>query len=410
LDLQGASMEIEYLSKPIQIGNKTAVNRFAVLSNESNDGLDSGAPSERSIGRYKKYVEGQAGVVFSESVLVHIGGRARIHQLYLGDETVDGFARMIDELRKVNPEVLYIIQIDHCGSLADPGFSDPIAIYPRKSGTVRVLTDDEIQLFRDRFIHASLLAEKAGADGVELKLAHGFFGNEFLQPANTRKGRYGGSFENRTRFFREIVEGIRQHVDPEEFLVGVRISAYEGVPGGFGTTGPGETTEDLSEPIAFAKLGQEAGLKLISSSAGNALDNLEILLPTDDSADAVYQHFGWTRNIKQAIDIPVVGAGYSYLRDGRNKLPGDDPVKKSFVYWAEKNLKENNVDLVGLARQAIADPLLPKKILNGDIKSVKWCTVCMDCGMLLGEQQEVGCAMYDRYYRELAKKLKGTEQ
>ena len=189
-------------------------------------------------------------------------------------------------------------------------------------------------------------------------------------------------------------------------MLGVRISAYEGVPGGFGTSGPGEIIEDLSEPIAFAKMAQEAGLQLISNSAGNAGGNLEILLPTDDSADAVYQHFGWTRTIKQAIDIPVIGAGYSYLRDGRNKLRGDNPAEKSFVYWAEKNLSENNVDLVGIARQAIADPQLPKKILNGDLKSVNWCTLCMDCGMLLGEQQEVGCTVYDSYYRELAKSIK----
>ena len=398
-------MEIEYLSKSLKIGNKTAANRFVVLPNESNDGLDSGAPSERSVGRYKRYVEGRAGIVFSESTLAHIGGRARIHQLYLGDETVDGFARMIDELRKVNPDVIYIIQIDHCGSLADPDFSDPIAIYPRKDDPARLLTDDEIQLFRDRFIHAAMLAHKAGADGVEIKHAHGFFGNEFLQPANTREGRYGGSFENRTRFFSEIVEGITQQVDPNEFLLGVRISTYEGVPGGFGTAGPGEITEDLSEPIAFAKLAQEAGLHLISSSAGHADGNLEILIPTEDSTDAVFQHFGWTRSIKQAIDISVIGAGYSYLRDGRNKLPGDDPAEKSFVYWAEKNIKENSVDLVGIARQAIADPLTPRKILNGDLKSVNWCNSCMDCGMLMGNQLAAGCTIYDRYYRELMKKL-----
>ncbi len=403
-------MEIEFLSKPIQIGNKTAANRFVVLPNESNDGLDSGAPSERSVGRYQRYFEGQSGIVFSESTMADIGGRARIHQLYLGDETVDGFARMIDELRKTNPEVIFIIQVDHCGSLADPGFADPIAIYPRESDPARLLTDDEIQQFRDRFIHASLLALKAGADGVEIKHAHGFFGNEFLQPANTREGRYGGSFANRTRLFRGIIEGIKQQADQNDYLLGVRISAYEGIPGGFGTAGPGDATEDLSEPVAFARLAQELGLHLISNSAGHAADNLEILLPTDESADAVHQHFGWTRAIKQAIGIPVIGAGYSYLRDGRNKLPGDDPSLKSLLYWAEKNLKENSVDLIGLARQAIADPLLPKKILNGDLKSVNWCTLCMDCGMLLGEQQEVGCSVYDRYYRELAKKVKEATQ
>ncbi len=399
-------MEVEYLSKPIKIGNKTAANRFVVLPSESNDGLDSGAPSERSVERYKKYVEGQAGIVCSESVLADIGGRARIHQLYLGDETVDGYARMIDELRKANPEVIFIIQVDHCGSLADPDFSDPVAIYPRESHTARLLTDGEIQQFRDKFIHAAVLAHKAGADGVDIKHAHGFFGNEFLQPANTREGRYGGSFENRTRFFREVIAGIKQQVDSDDFLLSVRISAYEGVAGGFGTSGPGEIIEDLSEPIAFARLAQEAGLHLISASAGSAGGNLEILLPTDGFPDGVFRHFGWTRTIKQSIDIPVIGAGYSYLRDGRNNLPGEEPAGKSFVHWAEKNLKDKNVDLVGIARQAIADPLLPKKILNGDLKSVNWCTMCMDCGMLLGEQQEVGCSVYNRYYKDLIAKIK----
>jgi 2,4-dienoyl-CoA reductase-like NADH-dependent reductase (Old Yellow Enzyme family) len=85
-------------------------------------------------------------------------------------------------------------------------------------------------------------------------------------------------------------------------------------------------------------------------------------------------------------------------------LPGADPIKKSFIYWAEKNLRDHNVDLVGIGRQAIADPLLPKKILNGDYKSVNWCIMCMDCGMLLGEQQEVGCSVYNRYYKDLAKR------
>lgn len=399
-------MEIEYLSKPIKLGNKTATNRFVVLPSESNDGLDSGAPSERSVDRYKKYAAGQAGIVCSESVLTDIGGRARIHQLYLGDETVDEYARMLEEIHQVNPKVVFIIQVDHCGSLADPDFSDPVTVYPRESCDARLLTDDEIEQFRDRFIHTAVLADKAGADGVDIKLAHGFFGNEFLQPANTRKGRYGGSFENRTRFFTEVIEGIKQNVSNGNFLLGIRMSVYEGVAGGFGTAGPEEIIENLSEPVAFARQAQEAGLHFISTSAGNAAGNLEILLPTDDSADAVSRHFGWTRTIKQSIDIPVIGAGYSYLRDGRNKLPGEDPAKKSFVYWAEKNLKEKKVDLVGIARQAIADPFLPKKILNGDLDSVNWCTICMDCGMLLGEQQEVGCSVYNRYYKELAKKIK----
>lgn len=399
-------MKVDYLAKSIQIGNKIAANRFVVLPCESNDGLDSGTPSERTVGRYKRYAEGQAGIVCSESVVTDLGGRARIHQLCLGDETVDDFARMVDEVRKANPAIVFIVQVDHCGSLADPGFADPVTIFAGEPQKARLLTDDDIQRFRDKFIHTALLAHKAGADGVDIKFAHGFLAGEFLQPANTRDGRYGGPFENRTRFFQEVIEGIKQEVNGGDFLLSARISAYEGVAGGFGTSGPGEIIEDLSEPVAFARLAQETGLHFISVSAGSASGNLEILLPTHTFPDGVYRHFGWTRAVKQAIDIPVIGAGYSYLRDGRNHLTGEDPVRKSLVFWAEKNIEDRNVDLVGIGRQAIADPLLPKKVLNGDLKSVNWCIMCMDCGMLLGEQKEVGCSVYNPYYKGLVADIK----
>ena len=75
-----------------------------------------------------------------------------------------------------------------------------------------------------------------------------------------------------------------------------------------------------------------------------------------------------------------------------------EPVLKVACGRHEASLKE------------FADPLLPKKLLNDDQKSVNWCTLCMDCGMLLGEQQEVGCSVYDRYYREMAKKIKEAAQ
>jgi hypothetical protein len=106
-----------------------------------------------------------------------------------------------------------------------------------------------------------------------------------------------------------------------------------------------------------------------------------------------------------------MGSGYSYLRDGRNNLKEPDPSKKSFTYWAEKNLKDNLVDLVGLGRQSYADPLFARKVLRGEGDSVDFCTVCGGCSVLLSSQNEVGCTVYDNYYREVLRRVKrGTKR
>jgi hypothetical protein len=101
------------------------------------------------------------------------------------------------------------------------------------------------------------------------------------------------------------------------------------------------------------------------------------------------------------VEIPVIGSGYSYLRDGKNDLKEPNPAKKSFLYWAEKNLREGNVDLIGIGRQSLADPLFVEKILSGNMDQVNFCTACGGCSVLLRSQREVGCTVYNEDYREV---------
>ena len=103
-----------------------------------------------------------------------------------------------------------------------------------------------------------------GADGFDFKHCHGYLCGEMIRPANTRPYQYGGTFENRTRFFRETTQKIIEAVGDESFLIGARFSAYEGIPGGFGTGGPQEVIEDFSEPIDFAKMLEEAGMHYVN--------------------------------------------------------------------------------------------------------------------------------------------------
>jgi 2,4-dienoyl-CoA reductase-like NADH-dependent reductase (Old Yellow Enzyme family) len=175
------------------------------------------------------------------------------------------------------------------------------------------------------------------------------------------------------------------------------------VPGAFGTTGPDEIYEDLSEPIAFAKLMEKEGIDFINVSGGSAAGNLELLMPTSAYPEGVFRHFSWTRAIKKAVSVPVIGSGYSRLRNGDPALHVDDREQASLLHWAEKNLRDGSVDLVGVGRQAIADPDFARKVLSGKADEVRWCTTCGECTMLLGGNKRVGCPVYEKEYRALLK-------
>ena len=399
-------MNVEMLSSSIHIGNKLAPNRIVNQPMECNDGDASGSPTELTFQRYRNLAEGQAGIIFVESLTISYESRARKNQLKISEDTAKGLGRLVKEMREINNQSLILFQINHSGRLSQAAFSEVVSVYPTGDPNVRVLTEDEIDDIGSRFVKASVIAKQVGADGIDFKQCHGYLGAEMIRPANTRPDRYGGTFENRTRFFRETSQRIKEAVGDESFLIGARYSAYEGIQGGFGTAGPQEVIEDLTEPIAFAKIMEEIGMDYVNVSAGIPPVTPEIVRPTKNYPEEVYRHFGWTKAVKNAVKIPVIGSGYSYLRDGKNDLKEPDPSKKSFMYWAKKNLKDGHVDLVGIGRQSLADPLFARKILTGEVHSIHFCKACGGCSLLLRSQRQVGCRVYDKYYRDVLRQVK----
>ena len=370
----------------MNINGKIAANRFAVLPTESNSAAEGGIPSETTIARYRKMAAGGAGLIYCEATAVSADARARVNQLVLTPDNWEDFKPLVAAVKKENPDALLIVQLDHAGALMDPSFAKPAAIFNRPGSDTPILTDSEIEAVIQSFIDSSLAAEKAGFDGVEIKICHGFLGTEFIEPLNTREGKYGGSFENRTVFIAEFAGGVRKSAD-KDFILGLRIPAYESIPGGFGTSGPEEVIEDLSEPVEMCRLAERAGVSIISVSAGSVYGNVQFIHPTSDYPDGVYRHFGWAAAIKKAVSIPVVGAGYSYLADGKTGMG-------SWSQWAEKNVRDGNVDFVGMGRQGFADPSLPLKVLAGKEDEINFCTACLGCGGLLMAQKHIKCVVY----------------
>jgi 2,4-dienoyl-CoA reductase-like NADH-dependent reductase (Old Yellow Enzyme family) len=395
---------IEWLSRPIGIGTKTAPNRIVYQPTEANNCDAEGSPTAHTVKKYLDIARGRPGIIHIESIDVTLKTQARSNRMVILDRNMKGLENLVAEIRKVNRDSLVVFQLSHAGRLSDPAFKPPMYVYAPGGAKVPVMSIAEVEAVREEFAAAAKRAWKVGADGVDFKQAHAFIGDDFLHPANQRPDRYGGSWENRTRFFRETMARMREEITDRSFLIGTRISPYEAVPGAFGTSGPGEIFEDLSEPLAFAKILENAGIDFINVSGGSAAGNLELLMPTAAYPEGVFRHFSWTRAIKKSVSIPVIGSGYSRLRNGDASLHVDGREQSTLLYWAEKNLKDGNVDLVGVGRQAIADPEFARKVVEGRIAEIKWCTTCGECTMLLGGNKRVGCTIYDKEYKALLKK------
>jgi 2,4-dienoyl-CoA reductase-like NADH-dependent reductase (Old Yellow Enzyme family) len=393
------------LDSAIKIGKKSAPNRIVNQPMECNDADDAGNPTELTFDRYRRLAEGGAGIIFLEALTITQESRARKNQLGISEKNAPTVERLVKEMRGINPQSIILFQITHSGQQSDASFSRRVSMYPIPGQPAHILTEEEIEKIGEDFAGAARIAKQVGADGIDFKQCHGYLCAEMLRPANTRRDRFGGSFENRTRFFRETMEKIKKAVGADSFLLGARFSVYEGIPGGFGTSGPGEVIEDLSEPLALVRIMEKAGVDYINVSAGIPAITPEIVRPSKNYPEGVYRHFGWSRAMKKEVQVPIISAGYTYLRDGKNNLKEPDPEKKSFLYFAERNLREGVCDMVGIGRQSLADPLFARKILTGQSTEVNYCIACGSCSQLLRAQAQTGCPIYFEHYKKLLQEI-----
>jgi 2,4-dienoyl-CoA reductase-like NADH-dependent reductase (Old Yellow Enzyme family) len=172
-----------------------------------------------------KRAVGGFGLTMTCAAHVQPGGQGFPGQLGIwSDKHLPGLERLAKGIRDQGS--LSSVQVQHSGLRAEPKLSGQprVAPWDDADSGARALSTGEVEQLVEDFILASLRAERAGFDGVELHGAHGYLLCEFLDPVhNQRSDRYGGSFENRTRVFWEIIEGIRARAG-KDFQVGVRIS------------------------------------------------------------------------------------------------------------------------------------------------------------------------------------------
>jgi 2,4-dienoyl-CoA reductase-like NADH-dependent reductase (Old Yellow Enzyme family) len=281
------------------------------------------------------------------------------------------------------------------------------------------------------------MAWQLGFDFVDIKHCHGYLGHEFLS-AHTREGRYGGSFEGRTRFLREVVQGIGSLCPG--LHVGVRLSAIDTVPfhsdptksvNGKSSTGVAETrpellpycwgfglnpldpTEaDLKEPELFLSLLENLGIQLVNITAGSPYYNPHIqrpalyppsdgYLPPEDPLAGVARQMEVTRQLKRRFpNLIIVGSGYSYLQD---YLP----------HVAQASVREGWVDFVGLGRMVLSYPeFLWEASAGTQIQRKLICRTFSDCTTAPRNGLPSGCYPLDEHYKnsDLAEQLRTAKK
>jgi 2,4-dienoyl-CoA reductase-like NADH-dependent reductase (Old Yellow Enzyme family) len=292
------------------------------------------------------------------------------------------------------------------------------------------MTDMQIDDLIGDFVIAAKRAQELGFDFVDLKHCHGYLGHEFLSAVD-RPGRYGGSFENRTRFLRNLVDGIRR--DASGLNIGVRLSAIDtlpfrpgddarGVPETFTDSYPyafgcdphNPLAYDLREPIAFLQLLQDLEIKLTCITVGSPYYNPHVQRPALFPPSDGYQPpedplVGVARQIKVTAELKakfpqlaIVGSGYSYLQEW---LPN----------VGQYNVRHGRADFVGLGRMVLAYPDLPADVLAGKPLQTKMlCRTFSDCTTGPRNGLISGCFPLDPFYKtheqhELLKKAKGQK-
>lgn len=424
------------LAMPINSSAGPIGNRFCILPMEGWDGTTDGRPTDLTRRRWKNFGLSGAKLIWGgEAVAVRHDGRANPNQLLINDANLAELESLRDLLTDAHQQqfgrtddLLIGLQLTHSGRYSKPNNKqrmEPRTAYrhpvlDKRLGLTtdeQLLSDDDLKRLIDDFVSASVLARKAGYSWVDIKHCHGYLGHELLSGFD-RTGQFGGSFENRTRFLRDITAGIRAEVNGLQ--IGVRVSVFDyvpfepgkqderiGVPSAagpyryaFGGDGSGQGI-DYREPLQFLHLLRDLAIDLVCTTCGSPYYNPHIQRPAlfppsdgyqppEDPLVGVHRQIAATAEIKRHCpDQIIVGSGYSYLQEW---LPG----------VAQAVIREGMADSIGLGRMVLSYPELPADVLSGSTMArKKICRTFSDCTTAPRNGIVSGCYPLDPFYKAL---------
>ena len=344
------------LFRPLQIGGVVVKNRI-VSSGHDTVMAEDGLVSDQLVAYHEARAEGGVGLIIMQVAGVHESARYTYHVLMATDAScIPGYRRVAET---VHPHGCKLFgQLFHPGRevMESQDGSAPVALAPsavpneRFHVMPRELTLGLIGEIVAGYGYAAGLLKEAGLDGVEVVASHGYLPSQFLSPkVNIREDCYGGSFENRLRFLREVVAAVRAAVGPD-FVVGVRISADELEEDGL------SAEESLAACRALDADGSVDYLSVTLGTSATLAGSDHIVPPMSEPIAYTVPH---AARVKAAVSVPVFAAG-------RINQPQD----------AERVLAAGGADAVIMNRALICDPRMPALAEQGLVDDIRACIAC----------------------------------
>jgi 2,4-dienoyl-CoA reductase-like NADH-dependent reductase (Old Yellow Enzyme family) len=427
------------LAAPLEVAGFRVSNRWCIHPMEGWDANRDGSPSEHTLRRWRRFGRSGAKLIWGgEAAAVHPDGRANPNQTLAVESNREGLRQLLAELHAAHREqtgslegLLVGLQLTHSGRFCKPvdhhrmapriAYHHPLldakfGVDPHDQRVV--LSDDELERLIDNYVAAARLAQQVGFQFVDVKACHGYLLHELLS-ARVRSGRFGGDLAGRSRVLLTIIDRIRSELPG--LMIGVRLSVFDTVPYrtsretgrpmefaellpyeyGFGVDRYDPMKIDLSEPLQLMRTLVQHGVALLSVTCGSPyyvphIQRPAIFPPSDgyqppeDPLVGVARLVDAARQCKEELpDVPMVGAGYSYLQD---YLP----------HAAQAAVRNGWIDFVGLGRMVLSYPDLPHDVLGaGRLKRKNVCRTFSDCTTAPRHGLISGCYPLDEHYKHL---------
>jgi 2,4-dienoyl-CoA reductase-like NADH-dependent reductase (Old Yellow Enzyme family)/thioredoxin reductase len=343
----------EPLIESFKLGNLSLSNRVVMTTIKLGYGSELGEVSEQHVAFYTRRALGGVGLMTTEPLYVLPAGREIPNQLRIDtDSAVTGLRRLTKAVHAVGG--LMMAHLNHAGRAANPKLvpagelvSASDVLCPTNQVIPRPLDSDEILKIISAFGAAARRARQAGFDAIEIPFSHGYLIHQFLSPhTNHREDEYGGSFENRLRFGKEIITKVQQQADGIIPII-VRINAKDYVKDGL----------EIEDAIKVAIALENIGVQAISVTSGTMCESVPFCLYPTGTPKA--NLLPMAARLRKASELPVIVAG-------RIRSP----------QVAREALQVGQTDLIGLARPLLADPDWVRKVESGDEKAILLCAAC----------------------------------
>ena len=373
--------------QPGKIGKLELKNRLIVPAMVTNTCTADGLPTERFIQYHEEKAKGGWGMIITEDYAItpYAGGFRDLAGLW-ADSQIPAHTEFVDRIHQQGAKIC--CQIYHAGRqtnskvngvqcMAPSPYKDPPSFENPKE-----MTKEDIEETIEAFKEAAIRAVKCGFDAVEIHGAHGYLINQFNSPySNKRADEYGGSTWNRTRFGREVIHAVRQAVGPD-YPILFKLTTEEFVAGGL----------RIAEGREVARIYAKEPVDAITISQGVNATEWAVIPPAHIPPAGFIQHVKSCREVTG--NMPIIAIGRILNFD-----------------LADHIIADGTADFVCMGRASLADPLAPKKYLEGRKEDIITCIGCVQgCLGNLRKNIPIQCLVNPRTVKEYCCDMEPVER